>query len=327
MLAHDLDIRRLPARPGALPAQPRRRTGAAGAAGAFPADPSCPKPRSHGDEGRDRRRGLAGPGRLGRQHFQPHPLGPSGGRRRRRAAGGDPHRSWPGVPLRRRSRPTLPPAHAASEGATTSPPDHPGGRPSIAVLPFQPLGMSPELAILGDAIPHEIIEALSRLRWLAVIARGSSFRFRQVAGRSGSGVDGADGALRPVRDHREPRPHHRGDARTDRHQLPRDHLGRPARRPRRRNRRPEGADRGALVSALETHIPFNEARLARLSDPDGARCLGQLSHRPWTSLPLHGGRHGACAGLFRTGGQRRIRISRVRMRDCPSPAFSTPSCA
>ncbi len=48
------------------------------------------------------------------------------------------------------------------------------------MLPFQPLGMSPELAILGDAIPHEIIEALSRLRWLAVIARGSSFRFRQV---------------------------------------------------------------------------------------------------------------------------------------------------
>jgi len=53
-------------------------------------------------------------------------------------------------------------------------------RPSIAVLPFQPLGMSPDLAILGDAIPHEIIEALSRLRWLAVIARGSSFRFRQI---------------------------------------------------------------------------------------------------------------------------------------------------
>ena len=44
--------------------------------------------------------------------------------------------------------------------------DHPGGRPSIAVLPFKPLGMLPELAILGDAIPHEIIEALSRLRWL-----------------------------------------------------------------------------------------------------------------------------------------------------------------
>src|SRR5690606_7920625 len=52
------------------------------------------------------------------------------------------------------------------------------GRPSIAVLPFVPLAMAADLAILGEAIPHEIIQALSRLRWLAVIARGSSFRFR-----------------------------------------------------------------------------------------------------------------------------------------------------
>lgn len=52
-------------------------------------------------------------------------------------------------------------------------------RPSIAVLPFRALVIPPGLAILADAIPHEIIQALSRLRWLAVIARGSSFRFRQ----------------------------------------------------------------------------------------------------------------------------------------------------
>lgn len=52
------------------------------------------------------------------------------------------------------------------------------GRPSIAILPFRPLAMAPELAILADAIPYEIIQALSCLRWLAVTARGSSFRFR-----------------------------------------------------------------------------------------------------------------------------------------------------
>lgn len=52
-------------------------------------------------------------------------------------------------------------------------------RPSIAILPFRALAIPAELAILADAIPHEIIQALSRLRWLAVIARGSSFRFRQ----------------------------------------------------------------------------------------------------------------------------------------------------
>jgi TolB-like protein len=51
-------------------------------------------------------------------------------------------------------------------------------KPGIAVLPFQPLGLPPELAVLCDAIPHEVIQTLSRLRWLSVIARGSSFRFR-----------------------------------------------------------------------------------------------------------------------------------------------------
>lgn len=56
--------------------------------------------------------------------------------------------------------------------------DH--ARPSIAVLPFQSLAVPPELAVLADAIPHEIIQALSRMRWLAVIARGSSFRFRDA---------------------------------------------------------------------------------------------------------------------------------------------------
>jgi TolB-like protein len=53
-------------------------------------------------------------------------------------------------------------------------------RPSIAILPFRPLALAADCAILADAIPDEIIQALSRLRWLAVISRGSSFRFRQT---------------------------------------------------------------------------------------------------------------------------------------------------
>lgn len=57
------------------------------------------------------------------------------------------------------------------------------GRPTIAVPPFRPLGSAPALALLGEAIPHEIIEALSRLRWLAVIARGCFFRFRHESDR------------------------------------------------------------------------------------------------------------------------------------------------
>lgn len=68
---------------------------------------------------------------------------------------------------------------SASNAFNSEPEAPPAGRPSIAILPFKPLAIPPELAILGEAIPHEIIQALSRLRWLAVIARGSSFRFGQ----------------------------------------------------------------------------------------------------------------------------------------------------
>lgn len=54
------------------------------------------------------------------------------------------------------------------------------GRPSIAILPLRMLSGDGSLGILAEAIPHEIILALSRLRWIAVTARGSSFRFRQA---------------------------------------------------------------------------------------------------------------------------------------------------
>ena len=53
-----------------------------------------------------------------------------------------------------------------------------GQRPSVAVLPFHPLGGEERTAILAEALPHDLIQALSRLRWLLVIARGSTFRFR-----------------------------------------------------------------------------------------------------------------------------------------------------
>ncbi|MGE3774874.1 MAG: winged helix-turn-helix domain-containing protein [Gammaproteobacteria bacterium] len=56
------------------------------------------------------------------------------------------------------------------------------GRPSIAVLPFTALGaQGPHggpYAVLAEALPQELIAALACLRWLFVIARGSSFRFR-----------------------------------------------------------------------------------------------------------------------------------------------------
>ena len=55
--------------------------------------------------------------------------------------------------------------------------DH-SSRPSIAVLPFRPIGIAGSYATIADALPHELITELSRLRWLFVTARGSSFRLR-----------------------------------------------------------------------------------------------------------------------------------------------------
>ena len=51
-------------------------------------------------------------------------------------------------------------------------------RPSIAVLPFRLVGVAGLHFAIADALPHDLITELSRLHWLFVIARGSSFRFR-----------------------------------------------------------------------------------------------------------------------------------------------------
>ena len=51
-------------------------------------------------------------------------------------------------------------------------------KPSLAVLPFQNLGGDPEQAYFADGVVEEIITALSRVRWLFVIARNSSFVYR-----------------------------------------------------------------------------------------------------------------------------------------------------
>ncbi len=52
-------------------------------------------------------------------------------------------------------------------------------RPSIAILPFRLVGYSQTFSAIADAIPAELISCLSRLRWLTVVSRGSTFRFRQ----------------------------------------------------------------------------------------------------------------------------------------------------
>jgi adenylate cyclase len=51
-------------------------------------------------------------------------------------------------------------------------------KPSIAVLPFANMSGDPEQEYFADGIVEEIITALSRLRWLFVIARNSSFTYK-----------------------------------------------------------------------------------------------------------------------------------------------------
>jgi len=69
------------------------------------------------------------------------------------------------------------PAHAADialeERALTLP-----DKPSIAVLPFTNIGGDHEQDYFADGMAEEIITALSRCKWLFVIARNSSFTYK-----------------------------------------------------------------------------------------------------------------------------------------------------
>jgi len=51
-------------------------------------------------------------------------------------------------------------------------------KPSIAILPLKLLSLDTRYEPLADAIAHEVIADLSRLRWLHVISRASTFKLR-----------------------------------------------------------------------------------------------------------------------------------------------------
>jgi TolB-like protein/Tfp pilus assembly protein PilF len=55
-----------------------------------------------------------------------------------------------------------------------------GGRPSIAVLPFKNLSADVEQDYFSDGITEDIITALSKYRSLVIIARNSSFAFKEA---------------------------------------------------------------------------------------------------------------------------------------------------
>ena len=67
-------------------------------------------------------------------------------------------------------------ARLATPGVSSGPPLP--DKPSIAVLPFANLSGDPEQEYFADGMVEEIITALSRIRWLFVIARNSSFTYK-----------------------------------------------------------------------------------------------------------------------------------------------------
>jgi adenylate cyclase len=70
------------------------------------------------------------------------------------------------------------PESAPIDGAGVLPlPD----KPSIAVLPFANMSGDPDQEYFADGMVEEIITALSRIRWLFVIARNSSFTYKGKA--------------------------------------------------------------------------------------------------------------------------------------------------
>ncbi len=73
--------------------------------------------------------------------------------------------------------PHQPKAAPQSSASSLALPD----KPSIAVLPFQNMSGDPEQEYFADGMVEEIITALSRIRWLFVIARHSSFTYKGQA--------------------------------------------------------------------------------------------------------------------------------------------------
>jgi TolB-like protein/Tfp pilus assembly protein PilF len=138
-------------------------------------------------------------------------------------------------------------------------------RPSIAVLPFRNIGGVESYAAIADALPHELITELARLRWLFVTARGSSFRLRGLDADVGeigrvlgvryclSGTVEIAGArlsvtveLMDTRDGGVVWAEHFAGSVDDVHQIRED-------------------IRSKILAALEIQIPLHEATLARLT--------------------------------------------------------------
>lgn len=69
-------------------------------------------------------------------------------------------------------------ASFAQTFAVTGPVKGFGGRPAIAVLPFENMSADPDQLFFADGIAEDILTRLAMWKWMPVIARSSSFAFR-----------------------------------------------------------------------------------------------------------------------------------------------------
>src|SRR5438132_7393615 len=83
----------------------------------------------------------------------------------------------------------------ASAGVVLPLPD----KPSIVVLPFANMSGDPEQEYFADGMVEEITTALSRIRWLFVIARNSSFTCKRPSSRREAGRTRAGSTVRSRR--------------------------------------------------------------------------------------------------------------------------------
>jgi len=82
-----------------------------------------------------------------------------------------------GTTLQRRGQRRRHSLRASAAAAALALPD----KPSVAVLPFSNLNGDPEQEYFTDGMVEDIVAGLSRIKWLFVVARNSSFTYKGMA--------------------------------------------------------------------------------------------------------------------------------------------------
>ena len=171
-------------------------------------------------------------------------------------------------------------------------------KPSIAVLPFQNMSGDPEQEYFADGMVEDIITALSRMRWLFVIARNSSFTYKGRAvdvKQVGRELGRALRARRQRAQGGEPRAHHGTAHRClDR----RASLGGPLRRRARRHLRSAGSGDRERRGRDRAEAGAGRNRACQAQADREPRRLRLLSARNGELLSADQGGHQRGAALF-----------------------------